>query len=219
MNQKQKKILGKTAAEIFEKEYTGAVCSLDYKSGDAFQLLIATRLSAQCTDARVNMVTPKLFERFPDPESMANAEISEIEELIKACGLYKTKAADLKGIGIMLTEEYGGKVPDTIEELVKLPGVGRKTANLVAGDIYGKPAVVTDTHFIRLCNRFGFVKTTDPLKVEREMRAILPPEKSNGFCHRAVLHGRAVCTARKAYCEKCCFSEICEKHLDYKKII
>lgn len=217
MNQKQKKILGQTAAEIFEKEYTGAVCSLDYKSGDAFQLLIATRLSAQCTDARVNKVTPKLFERFPDAESMANAEISEIEELIKTCGLYKTKAADLKGIGIMLTEEYGGKVPDTIEELVRLPGVGRKTANLVVGDIYGKPAVVTDTHFIRLCNRFGFVKTTDPLKVEREMRAILPPEKSNGFCHRAVLHGRAVCTARRAYCGKCCFNEICEKHLDYKK--
>ncbi len=217
MNQKQKKILGEKATEIFEKEYTGAVCSLDYKPGDAFQLLIATRLSAQCTDARVNMVTPKLFERFPDPESMANAEIGEIEELIKTCGLYKTKAADLKGIGIKLQEEFDGKVPDTIEELIKLPGVGRKTANLVVGDIYGKPAVVTDTHFIRLCNRFGFVKTTDPLKVEREMRAILPPEKSNGFCHRAVLHGRAVCTARKAYCEKCCFNEICEKHLDYKK--
>ncbi len=217
MNQSLKKILGEKATEIFEKEYTGAVCSLDYKPGDAFQLLIATRLSAQCTDARVNMVTPKLFERFPDPQSMANAEVREIEELIKTCGLYKTKAADLKGIGTMLCEEYGGRVPDTIEELIKLPGVGRKTANLVVGDIYGKPAVVTDTHFIRLCNSFGFVKTTDPLKVEREMRKILPPDKSNGFCHRAVLHGRAVCTARKAYCEKCCFNEICEKHLDYKK--
>ena len=121
------------------------------------------------------------------------------------------------GIGKMLVENYGGKVPDTIEELTKLPGVGRKTANLVVGDIYGKPAVVTDTHFIRLCNRIGFVKTTDPLKVEREMREILPPEKSNGFCHRAVLHGRAVCIARKPYCEKCCFNEFCEKHLDYKK--
>lgn len=217
MNQRQKKELGKKVTEIFEKEYTGAICSLNYKPGDAFQLLIATRLSAQCTDARVNMVTPKLFERFPDPESMANAETSEIEELIKTCGLYKTKAADLKGIGTMLCEEFNGKVPQTIEELVKLPGVGRKTANLVVGDIYGKPAVVTDTHFIRLCNRFGFVKTTDPLKVENEMRKILPPEKSNAFCHRAVLHGRAVCTARKAYCEKCCFNEICERHLDYKK--
>ena len=217
MNQKKKKEMGKLATEIFEKEYTGAVCSLDYKPGDAFQLLIATRLSAQCTDARVNMVTPKLFERFPTPKAMANAEIGEIEELIKTCGLYKTKASDLKGIGVMLCENFQGNVPDTIEELIKLPGVGRKTANLVVGDIYNKPAVVTDTHFIRLCNRFGFVKTTDPLKVEREMRAILPPDKSNGFCHRAVLHGRAVCTARKAYCEKCPLKDICPKKLEKKR--
>lgn len=217
MNKKDKKRLGTLAAELFEKEYTGAVCSLDYSEGDAFQLLIATRLSAQCTDARVNIVTPALFEAFPNAESMARADVKDVEDLIKTCGLYKTKAADLVGIGKMLVENYGGKVPDTIEELTKLPGVGRKTANLVVGDIYGKPAVVTDTHFIRLCNRIGFVKTTDPLKVEREMREILPPEKSNGFCHRAVLHGRAVCTARKPYCEKCCFNEFCEKHLDYKK--
>lgn len=217
MNKKDKKRLGTLAAELFEKEYTGAVCSLDYSEGDAFQLLIATRLSAQCTDARVNIVTPALFEAFPNAESMAKADVKDVEALIKTCGLYKTKAADLVGIGKMLVENYGGKVPDTIEELTKLPGVGRKTANLVVGDIYGKPAVVTDTHFIRLCNRIGFVKTTDPLKVEREMREILPPEKSNGFCHRAVLHGRAVCTARKPYCEKCCFNEFCEKHLDYKK--
>ena len=217
MNKVKKKALGRLAAELFEKEYQGAVCSLDYREGDAFQLLIATRLSAQCTDARVNIVTPKLFERFPDAESMAKAEIREIEELIKTCGLYKTKAADLKGIGVMLCEQFGGKVPDTVEELIKLPGVGRKTANLVVGDIYLKPAIVTDTHFIRLCNRIGFVKTTDPLKVEKEMREILPPEKSNGFCHRAVLHGRAVCTARKAYCENCCFNGFCEKHLGYKK--
>ncbi|MBQ3549590.1 MAG: endonuclease III [Clostridia bacterium] len=217
MNKVKKKALGRLAAELFEKEYQGAVCSLDYREGDAFQLLIATRLSAQCTDARVNIVTPELFKRFPDAESMAKAEIGEIEDLIKTCGLYKTKAADLKGIGVMLCEQFGGKVPDTVEELIKLPGVGRKTANLVVGDIYLKPAVVTDTHFIRLCNRIGFVKTTDPLKVEKEMREILPPEKSNGFCHRAVLHGRAVCTARKAYCENCCFNGFCEKHLDYKK--
>ena len=217
MNKKDKTRLGALAAELFEKEYTGAVCSLDYSEGDAFQLLIATRLSAQCTDARVNIVTPALFEAFPNAESMAKADVKDVEALIKTCGLYKTKAADLVGIGKMLVENYGGKVPDTIEELTKLPGVGRKTANLVVGDIYGKPAVVTDTHFIRLCNRIGFVKTTDPLKVEREMREILPPEKSNGFCHRAVLHGRAVCIARKPYCEKCCFNEFCEKHLDYKK--
>lgn len=217
MKKNDKKKIGALAAEIFEKEYTGAVCSLNYKPSDAFQLLIATRLSAQCTDARVNMVTPALFERFPDAAAMAAAELCEVEELIKTCGLYKTKAADLIGIGKMLCSEYGGRVPDTIEELTKLPGVGRKTANLVCGDIYGKPAVVADTHFIRLCNRFGFVKTTDPLKVEREMREILPAEKSNGFCHRAVLHGRAVCTARKADCGNCCFNEICEKHLDYNK--
>lgn len=217
MNKKDKTRLGALAAELFEKEYTGAVCSLDYSEGDAFQLLIATRLSAQCTDARVNIVTPALFEAFPNAESMAKADVKDVEALIKTCGLYKTKAADLVGIGKMLVENYGGKVPDTIEELTKLPGVGRKTANLVVGDIYGKPAVVTDTHFIRLCNRIGFVKTTDPLKVEREMREILPPEKSNGFCHRAVLHGRAVCTARKPYCENCCLNELCEKRLDYKK--
>ena len=216
MKKADKKRIGKTAVELFEAEYTGAVCSLDYKEGDAFQLLIATRLSAQCTDARVNIVTPKLFERFPNAESMAAADIEEVEQYIKTCGLYKTKAADLVGIGKMLVENFGGKVPDTIEELTKLPGVGRKTANLVVGDIYGKPAVVTDTHFIRLCNRLGFVKTTDPLKVEREMREILPLDKSNGFCHRAVLHGRAVCTARKAFCDKCCLESICEKHINIK---
>ena len=217
MNKKTKKQIAQKAVELFEKEYQGAVCSLDYSEGDAYQLLIATRLSAQCTDARVNIVTPRLFERFPNPWDLADAEVTEIEEYIKTCGLYKTKAADLKGIGKMLVEDFGGKVPETIEELTKLPGVGRKTANLVVGDIYGKPAVVTDTHFIRLCNRMGFVKTTDPLKVEKEMREILPHESSNGFCHRAVLHGRAVCTARKAHCENCCLQEICEKHLDYKK--
>lgn len=216
MKKNDKKKLGKMAADIFEKEYTGAVCSLDYEPGNAFQLLIATRLSAQCTDARVNLVTPKLFERFPDAESMAKAPLCDVEELIKTCGLYKTKAKDLIGIGKMLCENFGKAVPDTVEELIKLPGVGRKTANLVCGDIYGKPAVVADTHFIRLCNRFGFVNTTDPLKVEKEMREILPPEQSNGFCHRAVLHGRAVCTARKANCEACCFKEICEKHLEHK---
>ena len=208
---------GKLATELFKKEYVGAVCSLDYCENNAFQLLVATRLSAQCTDARVNMVTPALFKRFPDAKSMANADIVEVEGLIKSCGLYKTKAADLVNMSKMLCENYGGVVPDNVEELTKLSGVGRKTANLVCGDIYGKPAVVADTHFIRLCNRIGFVKTTDPFKVEKEMREILPPHESNGFCHRAVLHGRKVCTARKVYCENCCFNEFCEKHLDYKK--
>ena len=173
----RKKELAQIAVEALEKLYPDAICSLDYK--DAFQLLISTRLSAQCTDARVNLVTPKLFEKFPDAKSMGEADVSEVEQLIKSCGLYKTKAKDLVGIGKMLTAQYDGVVPDTIEELTKLPGVGRKTANLVCGDIYKKSAVVADTHFIRLCNRLGFVNTTDPFKVEMEMRKILPPDKSN----------------------------------------
>ncbi len=217
MTKRDKKRLGALATEIFEQEYKGAVCSLDYEENNAFQLLIATRLSAQCTDARVNMVTPILFKRFPNAESMAKADINEVMEIIKTCGLYKTKAKDILEISKSICDNFKGVVPNTIEELTTLSGVGRKTANLVCGDIYGKPAIVTDTHFIRLCNRLGFVKTTNPLKVENEMRDILPPEKSNGFCHRAVLHGRAVCTARKAYCERCCLEGICEKHLDYKK--
>ncbi|MBQ9965974.1 MAG: endonuclease III [Clostridia bacterium] len=207
----RKKELAHFAIESLEKLYPDAICSLQYD--DAFQLLIATRLSAQCTDARVNMVTPALFERFPDAESMGKAEISEVEELIKTCGLYKTKAKDLVGIGKMLTEEYGGIVPDTIEELTRLPGVGRKTANLVCGDIYKKAAVVADTHFIRLSNRLGFVDTTDPLKVEMQMRKILPSDKSNDFCHRAVLFGRDICTARKAFCERCPLAEHCPKKI------
>ena len=199
------------AVERLEKLYPDAICSLEYT--DAFQLLIATRLSAQCTDKRVNMVTPALFAEFPDPQSMASAELSRVEELIKTCGLYKTKAKDLIAIAKAITERYGGRVPDTIEELTTLKGVGRKTANLVCGDIYGKPAVVTDTHFIRLCNRLGLVETTNPLSVEKQMRKLLPPEKSNDFCHRTVLFGREVCTARKAHCENCVLSDICPKKI------
>jgi len=206
MTEKEKAL---KAVEALEKLYPDAICSLDYK--DAFQLLIATRLSAQCTDARVNLVTPALFEKYPDCVSLGNADITDVEEIIKSCGLYKTKAKDLVGIGKMLTEKYSCIVPDSVEELIKLPGVGRKTANLVCGDVYGKPAVVTDTHFIRICNRLGFVKTSDPYKVEMKMRKILPPLKSNGFCHRCVLHGRAVCTARKAYCDKCVMAEFCAR--------
>ena len=199
------------AVERLEKLYPDAVCSLNYE--DAFQLLIATRLSAQCTDARVNIVTPALFARFPDAKSMAVADIKEVEELIKSCGLYKTKARDLIEIARKITEDFGGTVPDTIEELTTLSGVGRKTANLVCGDIYGKPAVVTDTHFIRLVNRLGLVKTKVPLKVETEMRKLLPPDKSSDFCHRTVLFGRDICTARKAYCEKCPLFDICKKQI------
>lgn len=211
----RKKERAAAAVERLEKLYPDAVCSLNYS--DAFQLLIATRLSAQCTDARVNVVVPELFKEFPDAYSMSKAPLHRVEELIKTCGLYKTKAKDLIGIGKMLTEEYGGVVPDSIEELTRLPGVGRKTANLVCGDIYRKPAVVTDTHFIRLCNRLGLVDTTDPVKVENEMRRMLDPEKSSDFCHRTVLFGRDICTARRAYCEKCVLNDICPKKIKKKK--
>ncbi len=210
----RKKDLVLRVVEALEKLYPDAVCSLEYT--DAFQLLVATRLSAQCTDARVNMVTPALFDRFPDAQSMGKADISEVENLIKSCGLYKTKARDLIEIGKKITADFGGKVPDTIEQLTTLSGVGRKTANLVCGDIYGKPAVVCDTHFIRLCNRLGLVKTKDPLKVEREMIKLLPPEKSSDFCHRTVIFGRDICTARKAYCKRCPLSDICPKQITDK---
>ena len=197
------------SVERLEKLYPDAICSLEYK--DAFQLLIATRLSAQCTDKRVNMVTPDLFKEFPTAQKMANADLERVEQLIKTCGLYKTKAKDLIGIAKKITEEFDGRVPDSIELLTTLPGVGRKTANLVCGDIYKKPAVVTDTHFIRICNRLGFVDTDNPLKVEKQMRDLLPPDKSNDFCHRTVLFGRDVCTARKANCENCVLNDICSK--------
>ena len=197
------------AVERLQKLYPDAICSLEYS--DAFQLLVATRLSAQCTDKRVNMVTPDLFREFPTAEKMANADVSRVEELIKTCGLYKTKAKDLVNLSRSLMENFGGRVPDTIEELTTLSGVGRKTANLVCGDIYKKPAVVTDTHFIRICNRLGFVDTTNPLKVENEMRKLLPPDKSNDFCHRTVLFGRDVCTARKAFCDNCILNDVCPK--------
>lgn len=199
------------AVARLEKLYPEAICSLEYT--DAFQLLIATRLSAQCTDKRVNMVTPDLFREFPTAEKMATADIKRIEELIKTCGLYKTKAKDLILIAQKLVSDFGGIVPDTIEELTTLSGVGRKTANLVCGDIYKKPAVVTDTHFIRICNRLGFVDTTNPLAVEKEMRKLLPPDKSNDFCHRTVLFGRDVCTARTARCSECVLQDICPKKI------
>ena len=197
------------AVKRLEELYPQAICSLDYK--DAFQLLIATRLSAQCTDKRVNLVTPNLFKEFPTAEKMAKADINRVEELIKTCGLYKTKAKDLILISQRLVNDFGGKVPDNIEDLTTLSGVGRKTANLVCGDVYGKPAVVCDTHFIRICNRLGFVESENPLKVEIEMRRLLPPEKSNDFCHRTVLFGRDICTARNAKCKECILADICPK--------
>ena len=205
----RKKEKAAIAVERLERQYPDAICSLSYQKGDAFQLLIATRLSAQCTDKRVNIVTPALFAAFPDAASMANAELAKVEELIKTCGLYKTKAKDLVAIGKMLMEDFGGEVPDNIEDLTKLPGVGRKTANLVCGDIFGKPAVVTDTHFIRICNRLGLVDSTQPFAVEKEMRKLLDPEKSSDFCHRIVLFGRDTCSAMSPKCHDCILSDIC----------
>lgn len=197
--------------ELLEIKYPDAICSL--VADDPFHLLVATRLSAQCTDARVNLITPALFARFPTPQAFADAKIEQVEELIKSCGLYHSKAKDLVALGKTLVEKFDSKVPDTMEDLTSLPGIGRKTANLILGDVFGKPAVVTDTHFIRLCNRMGFVNTKEPRKVEDAMRKLLPPEKSNDFCHRTVLHGREICTARSPKCEICPIKEICAKKL------
>ena len=204
-----RKELALLAVEALKKEYPGAVCSLEYQ--DPLQLLIATRLSAQCTDARVNMVTPALFARFPTLEAFCQGTEEEIGELIRSCGFYKIKSKDILAACKMIRDEFGGRVPDTIEDLTRHPGVGRKTANLIVGDIYGKPAVVTDTHCIRIAGRLGLTKNTVPVKVEDDLRAVLPPEESNDFCHRLVLHGRAVCTARKALCDNCCMASFCKR--------
>ena len=194
--------------EALKKEYPDAICSLVYD--DPVQLIIAVRLSAQCTDERVNKVTPALFERFPTIEAFCEGKIEEIEELVHSCGFFRAKARDIKNMCIMLRDEYGGILPDTVEELTKLPGVGRKTANLIVGDVYKKPAVVADTHLIRISNLLGLVETKDPKKVELELKKILPPEESNDFCHRCVLHGRAVCIARRPQCDKCCMKDYCK---------
>ena len=206
MTKKERALL---AVEALKQEYPGAVCSLEYQ--DPLQLLIATRLSAQCTDARVNLVTPALFARFPTLEAFCEGTVEEIGELIRSCGFYNTKSKDILGMCQMIRDEFGGTVPDTIEDLIRLPGVGRKTANLIVGDIYHKPAVVTDTHCIRIAGRLDLTDNTAPEKVENDLRAILPPEESNDFCHRLVLHGRAVCTARKAHCDACCMAPFCKK--------
>lgn len=193
-----------------EEEYPLADCTLDYKKD--YELLFSVRLAAQCTDARVNMVTPALFERFPTLQSFAEAEAEDIEKYIHSCGFYRAKARDIAAAARMLVEDFGGKVPDTMEQLLKLPGVGRKTANLILGDIYNVPgSTVVDTHCIRLSNRLGLVDgLKDPVRIEAELREQLPPEKSSDFCHRIVLHGRAVCTARKPDCAACCLNDICK---------
>lgn len=205
---KKQKALAVIAA--LKNEYPQVKCALIYQK--PHELLIATRLSAQCTDVRVNMVTPALFERFPTIEAFAAAQPSEVEEYIRSCGLFKTKAADIVNMCIMLRDEYGSEVPDSIEQLTKLPGVGRKTANLIVGDLYGKPAIVCDTHVIRLTNRLGLSDTKDAGKVEKQLAQLLPPEESLNFCHRLVWHGRGVCTARKPNCDACVLKELCKEY-------
>lgn len=198
MNKKQTAL---KAVRALKNLYPDALCSLEYEN--PLHLLIATRLSAQCTDRRVNSVTPALFARYQTLDQLANADTGEVERIIRSCGLYKTKARDIVATARMLRDRYGGVVPDTIDELVKLPGVGRKTANLIVGDVYGKPAVVADTHCIRISNRLGLCNSKDPFKVETELRKILPPQESNDFCHRLVLFGRDVCKARSPRCPDC----------------
>ena len=205
-----KKQIALLAVEALKAEYPDAICSLNYT--DPLQCLVATRLSAQCTDARVNLVTPALFERYTCAEDFAESTPEELAEYIKSCGLYKTKSKDIVAMARVLCERFGGEVPRTIEELTSLPGIGRKTANLVMGDIYGMPgAVVVDTHCIRITRRLGLHDEADQKKIEDALRRLLPPDESNNFCHRLVLHGRVVCTARRAMCENCCMADFCRK--------
>ncbi len=198
--------------ESLKKDYPEGICSLQYPK--PYELLFAVRLSAQCTDERVNQVTPALYARFPTLETFAQADVAEVEELIHSCGFFRAKAKDIVGSAQMLLRDYGGRVPDTMEALLKLPGVGRKTANLILGDVYRTPGVViADTHCIRISGRLGLTDgTKDPGKVEEQLRKVLPLEESNDFCHRLVLHGRAVCTARVPYCEKCSLRPWCDTY-------
>ena len=207
-----KQELALVAIDRLKKEYPDADCTLDYD--DAWKLLVSVRLAAQCTDARVNVVEG-LYAKYPDVNALAEATPEEIEEIVRPCGLGKSKARDISACMRILRDEYGGKVPDDFNKLLKLPGVGRKSANLIMGDVFGKPAIVTDTHCIRLCNRIGLVDgIKEPKKVEMELWKIIPPEEGSDFCHRLVYHGRDVCTARtKPHCEKCCLADICGKHI------
>ncbi len=202
------------ALEIIERlkaEYPDAGCTLDYDQ--AWKLLVSVRLAAQCTDARVNVVVEGLFAKYPNVNALAEAEVADIEKIVHPCGLGNSKARDISACMRMLRDEYGGKVPEDFDALLKLPGVGRKSANLIMGDVFGKPAIVTDTHCIRLVNRMGLVDNIkEPAKVERELWKIIPPGEGSDFCHRLVCHGREVCTARtKPYCDRCCIQDICKK--------
>ncbi len=195
-----------------KKEYPDVGCTLDYDQ--AWKLLVSVRLAAQCTDARVNVVVEGLYEKYPDVNASANAPVEEIERIIRPCGLGRTKARDISACMKMLRDQYGGKIPGDFESLLKLPGVGRKSANLIMGDVFGKPAIVTDTHCIRLTNRMGLVDgMKEPKKVEMALWKLVPPKEGSDFCHRLVYHGREVCTARtKPYCSRCCLNDICGKY-------
>lgn len=210
-----KKELARICIDRLKAEYPLAECTLDYEH--AWQLLVEVRLAAQCTDARVNVVVQELFARYPSVEALAAAAPEEIEAIVKPCGLGRSKARDISACMRMLRDEYGGKVPDDFDALLGLPGVGRKSANLIMGDVFGKPAIVTDTHCIRLCNRIGLVDNIkEPAKVERELWKIIPPEEGSDFCHRLVHHGRAVCTARTApCCGRCCLADVCRARKEF----
>ncbi len=210
----EKKQRAAEVVAVLEEKYPEAECALRYE-GDPWRLLVMGRLSAQCTDARVNIVCEKLFARFPDARSMADAPIEELEKLVFSCGVYKVKAANIKEFSRMVEEEFGGRVPDTMEELLILPGVGRKIANLILGDIYHKPAIVADTHCIRITNRLGLCESKTPEKVEKTLVELVEPEKQSDFCHRLVLFGREVCDAKKPNCDGCPFQNY-NCHLEKK---
>ena len=207
-----KKELALEIIERLKKEYPDAGCTLDYDQ--AWKLLVSVRLAAQCTDARVNVVVEKLYEKYPDVQALAGASVEEIEAIVKPCGLGHSKARDISACMRILRDKYGGHVPEDFDALLKLPGVGRKSANLIMGDVFGKPAIVTDTHCIRLTNRMGLVDNVkEPKKVEMALWKIIPPEEGSDFCHRLVYHGREICTARtKPHCDRCCLSDICAKN-------
>ena len=211
---RQERALQKLALEVIarlQKAYPDADCTLDYN--EAWKLLVSVRLAAQCTDARVNIVVKELFAAYPTIKALAAADVADIERYVRPCGLGPSKARDISACMKMLRDEFGGQVPDDFDKLLKLPGVGRKSANLVMGDVFGKPAIVTDTHCIRLCNRIGLVHDCkEPKKVEMALWKIIPPEEGSSLCHRFVYHGRAVCTARSPQCENCCLRDICEKN-------
>ncbi|HHX56937.1 MAG TPA: endonuclease III [Clostridiales bacterium] len=206
--------VAKIVVAEFEKLYPDSVCSLVYSK--PYELMIAARLSAQCTDARVNIITAELFKKYTTLEAFANADLNELENDIRSCGFYRTKAKSIKEMSEQVLNNFGGEIPDTMEDLLTLSGIGRKTANLLMGDIWGKPAIVTDTHFIRITGRLGLTKNTEPYKVEKDLVKLIPPEKSSDFCHRIVQFGRDICRARKPFCEKCPLSEYCKYYQKQK---